>query len=65
MSKKPWLIPTMGNIYKLSLRDWLGERERERARKEGRNQMNCARNKRMKNREINWPFILCKRVQKY
>lgn len=53
----------MGNIYKLSLRDGVGERER--ARKEERNQMNCARKKRKKNREINCPFILCKRVQKY
>lgn len=56
----------MGNIYKLSLRDWLREREGGREQeKEGRNQMNCVRNKKKKNREINWPFILCKRVQKY
>lgn len=38
MSKKPWLIPTMGNIYKLSLRDWLGEREGES--KKGREKSN-------------------------
>lgn len=58
----------MGNIYKLSLRDGVERRATEskkKKKKKDRNQMNCAKKKRKKNREINWPFILCKRVQKY
>lgn len=51
----------MGNIYKLSLRDWLGEKRSGRAG--GWNQMNCGGNERQKNREINWPFY-CASVYK-
>lgn len=53
----------MGNIYKLSLRDGVGERGREFKKGEKSNEL--CEGKEKENREINWPFILCKRVQKY
>jgi len=36
ISKKPGLILTMGNIYKLSLKDGAGERAREGGREQER-----------------------------
>lgn len=55
----------MGNIYKLSLRDWSGEKEF--GRKKGWNQMNYAirgrEKKKKKKSEGNWPFY-CASVYK-